>query len=309
MTHEIFCLMGPTASGKTDLALELAKQQPVEIISVDSVMIYRELDIGSAKPTIEEQGGVPHHLIDILDPTESYSAASFCQDAKQLCREIIARGNIPLLVGGTMMYFNALQQGLSVLPESDENVREQIYQLGEEKGWEFLHQQLQEIDAKTAAKLHPHDRQRIARALEVYQLSGQPLSALNQQQEQDNEFSFINLILFPENRAWLHERINLRFEKMLAMGFLDEVRALRKNWPLTADSASMRSVGYRQAWDYLEGTVSEEELLAKGQAATRQLAKRQLTWLRQWPQKDYLDPQDPMKVMAKMMEILDNGPF
>ncbi len=304
--------MGPTASGKTDLALEIARDWPVEIISVDSVMVYRGLDIGSAKPTAQELSLAPHHLIDIIDPVESYSAASFCEDAKRQIRKVLAGNKIPLLTGGTMMYFNALQKGLSVLPESDERIRDEIYRQGEAQGWDWLHQKLQGVDPETASRLHPHDRQRIARALEVYQISGQPLSVLNQSSQDEHEFSYVNLILFPEDRHWLHERINRRFEQMLKAGFLDEVRALKHRWPLTADMPSMRSVGYRQAWDYLDGLYGEDELVLKGQAATRQLAKRQLTWLRQWSSDDYFDPagQDcSAKVMAKMLEILDNEPF
>lgn len=310
MSKLIFCLMGPTASGKTALAIELVKQYPLEIISVDSAMIYRDMDIGTAKPTPEELQVAPHHLLNIKDPTETYSAAQFCTDAASLADTIIQKGKIPLLVGGTMMYFNALQQGLSTLPEASPELRQQLEAEAAQYGWDALHQKLAQVDPKAALRIHANDTQRIQRALEVYYLTGTCLSDfLEQQQKEESAYTFTNFILFPEHRAWLHERIALRFEQMLTEGFVDEVRRLQHKWSLTTNMPSMRCVGYRQVLDYLDGKDDYPTMREKGIAATRQLAKRQLTWLRHWEEGMCFDPQNTAfanEVIAKTGEILDN---
>lgn len=309
MINPVFCLMGPTASGKTDLAFELAQRYPFEIISVDSAMIYREMNIGTAKPTVADLEKVPHQLIDIIDPDASYSAAGFCSDVHRLCRQIRERKKLPLLVGGTMMYFHALQQGLSSLPQADEVIRGQIAQQAFMDGWEALHQKLATIDPHSALRIHRNDAQRIARALEVYYLTGKPLSAHLEQQKAKKEYHFVNLSLFPQQRSWLHERIGQRFTAMLDQGLIDEVDSLVKKWSMSIDMPALRCVGYRQVFDFLLGQYDFDHLREKGTAATRQLAKRQLTWLRQWPDALYFDPQDKdcsSKIMAKMGEILDN---
>lgn len=279
----IFCLMGPTASGKTAQACELVQQFPMEIISIDSTMIYRGMNIGAAKPEPEVLAHAPHHLIDILDPTEIYSAAQCCDDVQRLCQSIQNRGKIPLLVGGTMMYFHALQQGLSSLPEADDKVRAAILQQAAEQGWAALHKQLTAIDPVSAARIHPNDTQRIQRALEVFAITQKPLSVLWDETKTKPPLRFINLILMPNDRANLHARIAERFKQMLADGLIEEVEQLIEKWSLTASHPSMRSVGYRQVLGYLQGEYNAQTLCEKGIAATRQLAKRQLTWLRHWP--------------------------
>ena len=283
MPNPIICLMGPTASGKTALALQLAKQLPVEIISVDSALVYRGMNKGTAKPTAAELAQVPHHLIDIRNPEEPYSAAEFAKDATLLVAEIQARGCIPLLVGGTMLYFKALQQGLAPLPSADLAVRAALEVDLATYGVEMLHQRLAAIDPESAARIHPHDPQRIQRALEVYQTTGQPLSALYAQQEVLAVKEMVNIGLMPQERSLLHQRIAQRFQAMLDAGFLDEVQQLYKHTALNADLPAMRAVGYRQAWAYLQGEYDLASMQAKAVAATRQLAKRQMTWLRHWP--------------------------
>ena len=275
-------LAGPTASGKTGLALALAEQLPLEIISVDSALVFRGMDIGTAKPTAEERAAVPHHLIDILDPAEAYSAARFAADARRLIGEINARGRLALLVGGTMLYYKALIDGLDALPEADAAVRAQLDARAAAVGWPALHAELARVDPETAARLAPHDAQRIQRALEVWQLTGRPLSALHGQRAVPG-LPLRLVALEPDSRAWLHERIAQRFDTMLAAGFVDEVRALRARGDLHPDLPSMRCVGYRQAWEALDAGLDAGGLVAlreRGIAATRQLAKRQLTWLR-----------------------------
>lgn len=289
MHQPVFCIMGPTASGKTALACELVKQLPLEIVSVDSALIYREMTIGTAKPSAEELRQAPHHLIDIIDPPQSYSAAQFCQDATQTIEAIYQRGHWPLLVGGTMMYFNALQQGLSALPEADDLLRQRLLDEARTQGWDVMHQQLAAVDAQSAARIHPHDTQRIQRALEVFYLTGKPLTAFLAEQKQPSDYQFTNLILFPEQRAWLHERIATRFQLMLEQGFINEVEHLLKKWSLPKSCPAMRTVGYRQAIDYLDGIYDYPTMIEKSIAATRQLAKRQLTWLRSWPEATYFD--------------------
>lgn len=309
MPNLVFCLMGPTASGKTGLACELVQHLPFEIISVDSAMIYREMNIGTAKPTSTELQQAPHHLIDIIDPDQAYSAAQFCTDATALCDKILARERVPLLVGGTMMYFNALQKGLSPLPEADEAIRKQLEDEAATQGWGALHQKLQQLDPETALRIHAHDTQRIQRALEVYYVTGKPLSLFLAQEKEQAKYRFINIALFPEQRAWLHERIAQRFQQMLEDGLVEEVKRLQANWCLDNNMPSMRCVGYRQVLEYLQGDYDFSIMCDKGIAATRQLAKRQLTWLRHWNDVLYYDSQNVTfrdEIMAKSREILDN---
>ena len=273
--------MGPTASGKTDLALQVCEEFSCEIISVDSVMVYRGLDIGSAKPSSEILQKYPHHLIDILDPSDAYSAANFRADALRLIRGIHARENIPLLVGGTMLYFSALQRGLSQMPSANPMIRKKLSDMANEKGWEFMHAKLAEIDPQAAARIHPNDPQRIQRALEVYELTGVPISAWHAKSRKPKpSFHALKLALIPESRGLLHQRIEQRFNSMLEGGFLTETKSLYQRKDLYADLPSMRSVGYRQAWKYLEGEFDLDTMREKAIIATRQLAKRQLTWLR-----------------------------
>ncbi len=278
-------LMGPTASGKSALAMALAAHLPAEIVSVDSAQVYRDMDVGTAKPTSEERRTVPHHLIDIIDPTQSYSAARFREDAVALMQAIHARGRLPLLVGGTMLYFKALRKGLSALPEADAAVRAALDAEAAVRGWPALHAELARIDPATAMRLEPNDAQRIQRALEVFRLTGQPMSGLLERRSATpSPFRLIEIALVPSDRAVLHARIATRFEAMLATGLVDELRALRRRYALHADLPSMRCVGYRQAWSYLEGKYDAKELRDRGLYATRQLAKRQLTWLRAMPE-------------------------
>lgn len=275
--------MGPTASGKTGLAIALAQQFPVEIISVDSALVYREMDIGTAKPDADLLAQAPHHLIDLIPPTEAYSAAQFRKDAIPLLADITSRGNIPLLVGGTMLYFKALEGGLSELPEADVEIRSQLDAEAAEVGWPAMHAKLQLIDPQTAARLEPADSQRVQRALEVFHLTGKSMSAHfeSAQTSPALPYDLLKIALLPSDRSILHARIATRFDLMLKQGFEQEVIRLRENYPaLNLDLPSMRCVGYRQMWQYLEGEINLDELIAKGVAATRQLAKRQLTWLR-----------------------------
>ena len=283
--------MGPTASGKTAAALEIAKHIPCEIISVDSALVYREMDIGTAKPNAEELAGVPHHLIDILDPTESYSAMQFRNDALRLTQDIRARGKLPLLVGGTMLYFKALRDGLDDLPEADPAVRERLDQEAARDGVPAQHARLATLDPATAARLKPNDSQRIQRALEIIELTGKPMSALLAQKETEAlPFTLLPLALEPSDRAVLHERIARRFDLMLENdGLLDEVRRLRARGDLHLGLPSMRCVGYRQAWEYLDGQYDYAEMRERGIIATRQLAKRQITWLRSMPERIVID--------------------
>ena len=274
-------LMGPTASGKTSLALALARQFPVEIVSVDSAQVYRDMNVGTAKPGASDRAAVPHHLIDILDPTENYSVARFREDALRLMREVTARERIPLLSGGTMLYLKALRDGLSDLPESDAEVRERIDAQAAAHGWAALHAELAGVDPATAARLKANDAQRIQRALEIYRVTGKPMSQLLARGKQPKlPFRLIPLALVPSDRGVLHERIAKRFDAMLKRGLVEELRSLRQRYALRSTLPSMRCVGYRQAWQHLEGEFGIEELRERGISATRQLAKRQLTWLR-----------------------------
>ena len=305
----VFCLMGPTASGKTDLAVKLLEHFQFEIISVDSAMIYREMNIGTAKPDASLLAIAPHHLIDIKDPSESYSAAEFCKSANILIEQIIAKGKIPLLVGGTMMYFRALQQGLSLLPEANNDVRKALLQQALEYGWDYMHKELMRVDPISAARIHPNDTQRIQRALEVYQITNTPLSEFFNNTNNSAGYNFVNFSLAPNNRAWLHLRIAERFQEMLANGFIAEVEALLQKWQLTYDNPSMRCVGYRQALSYLKGECDYDAFVAHGIAATRQLAKRQLTWLNNWENMQIFaadDKASSRKIIANLQQILDN---
>ncbi|BCS42286.1 tRNA delta(2)-isopentenylpyrophosphate transferase [Pseudomonas amygdali pv. tabaci str. ATCC 11528] len=293
-------LMGPTAAGKTDLAIELSKVLPCELISVDSALVYRGMDIGTAKPSKAQLAEYPHRLIDILDPAQSYSAADFRSDALAAMAEIIARGNIPLLVGGTMLYFKALLHGLADMPAADAQVRAQLEADAQAYGWRSLHDQLAVVDPVSAARIHPNDPQRLIRALEVYRVSGMSMTAHREQQtaqsteaaasgRQQLPYTVANLAIAPADRKVLHQRIALRFEQMLDQGFLDEVLALRSRGDLHSGLPSIRAVGYRQVWDHLDGKLTRDEMQERGIIATRQLAKRQFTWLRSWEDLHWLD--------------------
>lgn len=293
-------LMGPTAAGKTDLAIELSKVLPCELISVDSALVYRGMDIGTAKPSPAVLEAHPHALIDILDPVHSYSAADFRRDALQAMAQITARGNIPLLVGGTMLYFKALLEGLADMPGADAQVRADLEAQAARDGWQALHDQLAAIDPVSAARIHPNDPQRLVRALEVYRVSGSSMTELRARQSaQSTEpgalasgqlpYTVANLAIAPTDRSVLHGRIALRFEQMLEQGFVDEVTALRARSDLHAGLASIRAVGYRQVWDHLDGKLTEVQMRERGIIATRQLAKRQFTWLRGWADLHWLD--------------------
>lgn len=308
----ILCIVGPTGAGKTHLAMSLAEHaksigQTVELISMDSALVYRGLDIGSAKPTKAEQAAVQHHLIDILEPTESYSAARFANDAKQLCAEIRGRGNIPVVVGGTMLYWRAWAHGLSSLPPANPEIRARLDELGKEMGWPAMHTELAKVDPVTAARLQPNDSQRVQRALEVYEITGKPMSALlaDSPSEDGREGSaipeWIDLVsLEPSDRARLHQNLEKRFDEMLAGGLLEEVEALRSNQHLHADLPAIRAVGYRQVWEYLSGDVDQEEMRYKALAATRQLGKRQLTWLRAIAGRNTFDPFNSSELKAAL---------
>jgi tRNA dimethylallyltransferase len=319
-------LMGPTASGKTDLAIELCRRLPCDIISVDSAMIYRGMDIGTAKPSPEELAEAPHRLIDICDPAETYSVADFRRDALTAMADISAQGRIPLLVGGTMMYFKALLQGLSSLPSADPVLRRQLETQAEQQGWESLYRELEQKDPVAAGLIHPNNRQRLLRAIEVIRLTGQPISRLWAPGDEDGgsgsgregtaasvedytyftrwqadessslPYTVTQLAIAPSDRKILHDRIARRFRLMLDAGFLEEVRALMARGDLHSELPSMRCVGYRQAWSHLAGDYDQQEMVGKGVAATRQLAKRQLTWLRKWSGLDWLDSDDPEMV-------------
>lgn len=274
-------LMGPTASGKTTLAVELAQRLPLELVSVDSALVYRGMDIGTAKPDAETRAKVPHHLIDIIEPTDSYSAAQFREDALKRMDEITRRGNVPLLVGGTMLYFNVLQHGLDELPPADDEIRTRIEARAKREGWPALHAELARIDPETAGRLQPTDAQRIERALEIWQLTGRPMSDLLRRSTSSLPYRLLKIALLPSDRSALHRRIARRFDVMLHQGLIEELKALRQRYPcLDPALPSMRCVGYRQTWQYLEGEYDLATLRDKGIAATRQLAKRQLTWLR-----------------------------
>ncbi|RJX65023.1 tRNA (adenosine(37)-N6)-dimethylallyltransferase MiaA [Vibrio sinensis] len=306
MTNELplaLFLMGPTASGKTDLAIRLRQKYPIEIISVDSALIYKGMDIGTAKPDEHELALAPHRLIDILDPSESYSAADFRRDALKEMNAIVAEGKIPLLVGGTMLYYKALLEGLSPLPAADPEVRKQIEQEAEILGWKVLHEQLRDVDPISAERIHPNDPQRLSRALEVYRISGKTLTELTQIKGEELPFRVKQFAIAPKERAELHRRIELRFDKMIKSGFEEEVKALYAREDLHADLPSIRCVGYRQMWDYLDGDCSLDDAVFRGVCATRQLAKRQITWLRSWDNLTWLDSEN----IEQSLETLSNA--
>ncbi len=308
MEHDVIAIMGPTASGKTAAALAVARQRPCEIISVDSALIYRQMDIGSAKPTKAERAAVSHHLIDILDPSESYSVAQFQSDVLRLVQQIKGRGNMPLLVGGTMMYFKVLMDGLGDLPPADLDIRARLDAEIAEHGIASLHARLAELDPITAQRLPPGDTQRIQRALEIIEQTGQALSTVfAQQSSQKPPLNIRAYSLEPGDRHVLHRRIAFRFDAMLQQGFLDEVRALRARGDLIPTMPAMRCVGYRQAWEYLDGQYDAAEFRERGIIATRQLAKRQLTWLRSMPERLVVDCLQP-EMIHKMVEDIIHQP-
>jgi tRNA dimethylallyltransferase len=280
--NKVICLMGPTASGKTDLAMQLYRRIPSEIISVDSAMIYRNMDIGTAKPSLKELNEAPHELIDLINPDESYSVAQFQKDALSCIERSIQNGRTPILVGGTMMYFKSLIEGLSALPNADDDLRHQIMTEASVKGWKALHDELSRVDSISAKKIHANDPQRIVRALEVFRLTGKPLSELTSVMKQQSPYHFVQFSLIPESRELLHKRVEERFYQMIEDGFVNEVVSLLAQYSLNESMPSMRCVGYRQCLQYLEAKLTYDEMKNRSIFATRQLAKRQLTWLRGW---------------------------
>jgi tRNA dimethylallyltransferase len=309
--------MGPTASGKTDLAMALHDHLPVELISVDSALVYRGMDIGSAKPSKAELEKYPHRLIDIRDPSEPYSAADFVADAEREIADIHAQGKIPLLVGGTMLYFKALLDGLAEMPEADAEVRAKIEKDAELHGWAYVHQQLVEVDPQMAAEIHPNHSQRLSRALEVFLVSGKTMTELRERQTLNQSVGFATrfdlkqIAIAPRDRQLLHERIEQRFKKMLQQGFIDEVQGLFNRGDLHLDLPAMRAVGYRQVWEYLDRKLNHEEMIERGIIATRQLAKRQLTWLKGWSHEPsplyWLYTQDEQGNSLAKKEIIRNA--
>lgn len=297
-------IMGPTASGKTALAMSLIKHLPVELISVDSALIYRGMDIGTAKPTVQELAEAPHRLIDILDPTQAYSAADFRADALREMAEITSRNKIPLLVGGTMLYFKALLEGLSPLPQADATVRERIEKQAAEQGWSALHDQLREIDPVAANRIHPNDPQRLSRALEVFYISGKTLTELTKISGETLPYRVHQFAIAPTRREVIHQRIEERFSQMLSNGFEDEVRTLLARGDLHTDLPSIRCVGYRQMWSYLSGEFDYDEMVYRGVCATRQLAKRQMTWLRGWEEVEWLDSEKPDEALSRVIQVV-----
>jgi len=285
----VICLMGATASGKTELALDIAERFPVEIVSVDSALVYRGLDIGTAKPSAEILARVPHHLVDIVEPTQAYSAWNFVEQCRAKLHEIAARGRVPLLAGGTMLYYHAFERGLDRLPEADPALRRRLDREARERGWPALHARLARVDPDSAARIKPTDSQRVQRALEVYEIAAQPMSALQGQRPAGYGGEIEKIILVPGERKLLHQRIEKRFLAMLEQGFIDEVEGLRQRGDLSLSLPSMRCVGYRQIWQYLEGESTRSQMIERAVAATRQLAKRQLTWLRKQPQEMAFD--------------------
>ncbi|MCO7224865.1 tRNA (adenosine(37)-N6)-dimethylallyltransferase MiaA [Pleionea sp. CnH1-48] len=303
----VIFLMGPTASGKTDLAMQLVEELNGEIISVDSAMIYRDMDIGTAKPSDEELAKAPHHLIDICDAAESYSAAQFRCDALAMIERLYEDNKWPILAGGTMLYFKTLLQGMATLPTSQPDIRARLEAIIQSQGPQELHRQLQEVDPITAQRLHPNDPQRLSRALEVYLISGKPLSQWHaEQEEQQFPFAFKQFAIAPQERSLLHERIEQRFELMLKAGFEDEVRALMQRGDLDASMPSIRCVGYRQMWSYLNNEYDLAEARYRGIVATRQLAKRQFTWLRSWDDVSWLDSlaKDNLRQVLNLIESI-----
>lgn len=310
-------LMGPTASGKTDLAIALAKVLPVDVISVDSALVYKGMDIGSAKPTAAELQQCPHRLIDIRDPADPYSATEFRADALAAMAEISANGRIPLLVGGTMLYFKALLEGLAEMPSATPSVRAEIEREAQDKGWPHIHALLAEVDPDSAERIHPNHSQRLSRALEVYRVSGKTMTQLRAEQQSDplqDHYDLVQMAISPRQRTTLHTRIALRFEKMIESGVIEEVEALRARGDLHLDLPSMRAVGYRQVWEYLDGAMGREEMVERGIIATRQLAKRQYTWLQGWPDLNWVNTEDKEgnalsgdNILAQALQFLPTG--
>ncbi|OKY26840.1 MULTISPECIES: tRNA (adenosine(37)-N6)-dimethylallyltransferase MiaA [Thalassotalea] len=297
----VICLMGPTASGKTALACELYDALPCDIISVDSALVYKDMDIGTAKPTLAEQARYPHRLIDIKDASESYSAAEFCQDALTEIAAIRAKGRMPILVGGTMMYFKSLIDGISPLPEANATIRAEIEKQASVLGWQGVHDELAKVDPQSAQRIHPNDPQRLTRALEVFRITGNTLTQLTAIKGERLTGNVLQFAIAPKERKDLHARIELRFEQMIAQGFEQEVVKLKERGDLHENLPAIRCVGYRQMWQYLQGECSHEEMVFKGICATRQLAKRQLTWLRNWPTLTWL----AMENKNNLQEILN----
>jgi len=304
----VIFIMGPTAAGKTDLAVSCVEQFDCELISVDSALVYREMDIGTAKPDIETLKRAPHKLIDIIDPSESYSAGNFRADALREIQSTLSRGKTPVLVGGTMLYYKTLQEGLSELPSADDAVRAQLEEDAIKHGWQRMHDRLSSIDPVSAKRIHPNDPQRIQRALEVFEVSGKTLTEFWQaQKSQALPYNIVKIAFFPENRDLLKERIAKRFYQMLELGFIDEVETLRARGDLNLELPSMRCVGYRQVWEYLDGLMSREEMIDRGIIATRQLAKRQMTWLRKETSCNFYDVDSA--IYQKILKNLKNSLF
>ena len=299
----VICLMGPTASGKTALAMALQEALPCDIVSVDSALIYRDMDIGTAKPTQAELLKYPHRLINLRDASESYSAADFCHDALAEIAQIRSNNRIPLLVGGTMMYFKSLIEGISPLPAANPEIRQAIESEAADKGWQAMHDQLAEIDPVSAKRIHPNDPQRLTRALEVYRLSGNTLTQLTEIKGNKLEGDVLQLAITPKERSTLHDRIALRYQQMIDQGFEEEVVKLKSRGDLTQDLPSIRCVGYRQMWQYLDGDYDHDEMIFRGVCATRQLAKRQLTWLRNWPEIHWLTTDDKTN-LSQVLSLL-----
>ena len=297
-------IMGPTASGKTALACALYDTIKCELISVDSALVYKDMNIGTAKPTAEELEQYPHHLIDIRDPSEPYSAADFREDVLACMAQVTARGNIPVLVGGTMLYFKFLLEGAADLPEANETVRQQIEDEALEKGWPAIHDKLAQVDPESAQRLNPNDPQRVQRALEVYLVTGKTLTEhWAEQEDKSIPYNVVQFAICPKERKTLHERIEMRFEQMLKDGFVDEVRGLYQRGDLHESLPAIRAVGYRQVWEYLDGQLSYDDMVFKGMVATRQLAKRQVTWLRGWDHLNWLESEDP-ELVPNALSIL-----
>ncbi len=299
-------IMGPTASGKTALACELFDQLPCELISVDSALVYKELNIGSAKPTQQEQLQYPHHLIDVRDPSDPYSAMDFRSDALRLMSQITAKGKIPVLVGGTMLYFKFLLEGAAKLPVADEKIRAQIEEDAKQNGWPSIHAKLAEVDPESANRLNPNDPQRVQRALEVFLISGKTLTQhWLEQKIEPFPYKVVQFAICPSERKTLHERIEKRFKQMLSQGFIEEVKALINRGDLHSDLPAIRAVGYRQVWEHLHGELSYDDMVFKGVVATRQLAKRQITWLRSWPDLHWL-VSDADNLAESALKILES---
>lgn len=300
--------MGPTAAGKTDLALEIARRCPVEIISVDSALVYRGMDIGTAKPDKTVLQQYPHHLVDIIDPTESYSVGRFCDDARKLMADITARGNVPLLVGGTMLYFKALQHGIASLPSADPEIRSRLETEVKQQGLKVLHTRLAEVDPESATRIHSNDPQRLLRALEVYEITGKPMTELTQVNQAALPYNVTKVILSPFDRSVLHQRIAKRYQDMMTNGFIDEVKPLFERGDCYPDLPSIRAVGYRQAWAYLSGEYDQKTLVEKAIIATRQMAKRQLTWLRAQSDGVWFDSGEALPVEQMMGFLTEQIP-